>query len=148
MGTEYEQDGSILRPDRDDRTIIDLDCLASIARRPQLYEGQERVFWADPYVSEHVLWAHLDPDNDDASRKPEKIDRSVAFLLHRLAAARGMQEPVPSNSPIRVLDLGCGPGLYAERLAQSGCEVTGIDLSPASISHARRKAESSQLPVK
>ena len=40
----------------------------------------------------------------------------------------------------RVLDLGCGPGLYASRLAEAGIEVTGIDFSPRSIAYAREAA--------
>jgi SAM-dependent methyltransferase len=147
VGTEREKDGVILRTEGGNEAGIDLERLASISKRPKLYENIERVFWADPYVSEHVLWAHLNSDNDDASRQPEKIDRSVAFMLEKLAAGRSDGDSGRGTSPIRVLDLGCGPGLYAERLAASGCTVTGIDLSPASISHARRKAKSSQLPI-
>jgi SAM-dependent methyltransferase len=30
----------------------------------------------------------------------------------------------------RVLDIGCGPGLFAEQLAAKGCRVTGIDQFP------------------
>ena len=37
-----------------------------------------------------------------------------------------------------VLDLGCGPGHLTGFLHASGCEVTGIDLVPEFIAHARR----------
>lgn len=37
-----------------------------------------------------------------------------------------------------VLDVGCGPGHVGRFLADRGREVTGIDLSPAMIEHARR----------
>jgi SAM-dependent methyltransferase len=40
----------------------------------------------------------------------------------------------------RVLDLTCGPGLYAVALAEAGCTVTGVDFSPAAIRHARDQA--------
>ncbi|MBN1857919.1 class I SAM-dependent methyltransferase [Candidatus Bipolaricaulota bacterium] len=40
----------------------------------------------------------------------------------------------------RILDLGCGTGLLAWELARRGHEVVGIDLSPAMINVARRKA--------
>jgi SAM-dependent methyltransferase len=36
-----------------------------------------------------------------------------------------------------VLDLGCGPGLYTNRLATLGHRCRGIDFSPASIRYAR-----------
>lgn len=37
----------------------------------------------------------------------------------------------------RVLDAGCGPGLYAERLVDKGATVLGIDNSPAMVALAR-----------
>jgi SAM-dependent methyltransferase len=38
-----------------------------------------------------------------------------------------------------VLDLGCGSGLWAERLARHGYRTLGIDASPAMIALARRR---------
>jgi SAM-dependent methyltransferase len=37
-------------------------------------------------------------------------------------------DAVPSGS--RVLDIGCGPGAFAEQLAAKGCAVTGVDQFP------------------
>ena len=39
----------------------------------------------------------------------------------------------------RVLDVGCGTGFLLERLAERGFSGTGIDLSPESVEHARRR---------
>lgn len=39
----------------------------------------------------------------------------------------------------RVLDIGCGTGFLLERLAERGFSGTGIDLSPESVEHARRR---------
>jgi ubiquinone/menaquinone biosynthesis C-methylase UbiE len=47
--------------------------------------------------------------------------------------------------PRRVLDVGCGTGFVALRLAELGHTVTGVDLSPRMIGQARRKAESEGL---
>lgn len=45
-----------------------------------------------------------------------------------------------------VLDLGCGTGTNAIRLAQAGAgPVAGIDLSPVSLDIARRRAEAAGL---
>ena len=47
----------------------------------------------------------------------------------------------------RLLDLGCGPGFYARRLAErfKNLRVTGIDRSERQLAHARRRAESRHL---
>lgn len=39
-----------------------------------------------------------------------------------------------------VVDLGCGSGLWAHELLQAGYQVQGVDISPAMIRLARRKA--------
>jgi SAM-dependent methyltransferase len=41
-----------------------------------------------------------------------------------------------SKPGARVLDLGCGPGLYTQRLAEQGYDCFGIDLGPASLEYA------------
>ena len=41
---------------------------------------------------------------------------------------------------LRVLDVGCGPGLYAEKLVERGAqEVTGVDASSTMIELARER---------
>lgn len=37
----------------------------------------------------------------------------------------------------RVLDLGCGQGVFSRALAQEGCQVTGVDAAPTLIQKAR-----------
>jgi SAM-dependent methyltransferase len=52
--------------------------------------------------------------------------RAVELLLDRLPAGA------------QVLDLGCGTGLpTARQLADGGCAVTGVDISPAMLEQAR-----------
>jgi SAM-dependent methyltransferase len=50
-------------------------------------------------------------------------------------------------SPKRVLDLACGTGNVSEILAKEGCAVVGVDIAPAMIAEARRKAAESKLPL-
>jgi SAM-dependent methyltransferase len=40
----------------------------------------------------------------------------------------------------RVLDLCCGPGVFTVPLADRGCDVTGVDLSPAMLDRARKRS--------
>ncbi|MCL1900044.1 MAG: class I SAM-dependent methyltransferase [Promicromonosporaceae bacterium] len=88
-------------------------------------------FWADEHISAGMLAAHLHPDWDAASRNHATIARAAAWLSGALGLTEGT----------RVLDLGCGPGLYAVRLARAGAAVTGLDVSPRSVAYARAAAE-------
>jgi ubiquinone/menaquinone biosynthesis C-methylase UbiE len=46
-----------------------------------------------------------------------------------------------------VLDVGCGSGQIPMELAKMGCNVTGIDNSPAMIEDARKTAKSQNLDI-
>ncbi|KGP00815.1 3-demethylubiquinone-9 3-methyltransferase [Alcaligenes faecalis] len=48
----------------------------------------------------------------------------------------------------QVLDIGCGGGILSESLAQSGADVTGIDLAERSLKIARLHSLESGVPVK
>lgn len=52
------------------------------------------------------------------------------------AAMDAFASAVASVGP--VLDVGCGPGMVTAYLAERGIEVSGVDLSPRMIDHARR----------
>lgn len=97
-----------------------------------------RELWTDPHVSEQMLRCHLDPTNDLASRRPAFIDAVVAWTASEFALGPGRS----------VLDLGCGPGLYARRWAAAGVDVTGVDFSARSIDHARDAAECDGLAIR
>ena len=134
-------------PDPNGTSLLDngrlrLDLLQRIARRPRLYSGRKNSFWTDPYIAAHVLEAHLDPHTEDASRRPQQIGATVETIVeHCLHAGE------PQSGEPRLLDLACGPGLYAEQFAARGFRVTGVDYSPASIEHAREQARSLGLQI-
>lgn len=44
----------------------------------------------------------------------------------------------------RVLDLACGSGVHALRLAQRGVEVLGVDIAPSLVAHCRERAASAE----
>jgi SAM-dependent methyltransferase len=54
------------------------------------------------------------------------------------ALGKFLRAAAVSESP-RLLDLGCGTGTHAIRLAEEGFDVTGIDLSPEMIDVAKAK---------
>jgi SAM-dependent methyltransferase len=49
--------------------------------------------------------------------------------------------------PLTVLDVGCGTGFLAFRMAELGHKAVGIDLSEEMLATAQRKAEGVGLPV-
>ena len=59
------------------------------------------------------------------------------LLLDRIGPVRGL----------RILDVGCGDGVLATRLAQDGARVTGLDASPAMIAAARRRAKAAGVEI-
>lgn len=62
-------------------------------------------------------------------------DGEYEFKDFAFSSHRQVLEEVPAGS--KVLDLGCGKGLLAERLKAKGCEVTGVDmLAPEKVSPA------------
>ncbi len=114
-----------------------LSQLIALQQKPSPFTPGEPLFWDDPYISKHMLAAHLDPEFDAASRRPEIIDRTVNWIIETL----GLK---PGDS---ILDLGCGPGLYAARFARAGMRVTGVDYSRRSIEYATQQAEDNKLDL-
>jgi SAM-dependent methyltransferase len=47
----------------------------------------------------------------------------------------------------RVVDLGCGSGIWARELAESGCQVIGVDISPAMVELARQRVPEADFHV-
>ncbi|WP_035571656.1 class I SAM-dependent methyltransferase [Halonatronum saccharophilum] len=117
---------------------MNIDKLIKLSKKPELFKRSNAEFWNDPHISKKMLEAHLNPDWDAASRKLETIDASVKWL----------SENILPNQNIKILDLGCGPGLYASRLAKRDYFVTGIDYSQRSINYAKKKVEEDKLDIK
>jgi ubiquinone/menaquinone biosynthesis C-methylase UbiE len=47
----------------------------------------------------------------------------------------------------RVLDVACGTGIIACRIAATGAKVTGLDLTPAMLEQAKKRAEAERVSV-
>lgn len=102
------------------------DLLLDISKRPppfSRYTAKE--LWTRPHLAQQMLAYHLSQETDLASRRYESIDRVVAWIDAQL----GLSQKT-------VCDLGCGPGLYTERFASIGAEVTGVDFSRHSLDFA------------
>jgi SAM-dependent methyltransferase len=102
---------------------------------PEPWAEGEKIPWDDLGFSERMLQEHLTDRHDAASRRSAIIDRHVEWIHTEVLKQR----------PSRVLDLGCGPGLYTSRLAHLGHQCVGIDFGPASIDYARQQAQGHRL---
>ncbi len=90
----------------------------------------EKIPWNEPEFSRRMLKEHLTQDYNAASRRTEIIEEQVTWL----------HEHVLNSQSSRILDLACGPGLYASRLAKLGHQCRGIDFGPASIAYAKEQS--------
>ncbi len=105
--------------------------------KPPLYTKTQVAFWDDEHISKQMLEAHLDPDFEGASRNLNFIDKSASWIKEIVP---------PRNYPI-LLDIGCGPGIYAEKFSKEGYQVTGIDFSKRSIDYAQKSALKHELNI-
>jgi len=111
-----------------------MDLSRIVARQPpRPWVGETKIPWHENGFSERMLNEHLNQNHGAASRPMTLIDKQVGW----------MHEQIFDRQPQRILDLGCGPGLYTRRFADLGHVCHGIDFSPASIRHAT--SETNQL---
>jgi SAM-dependent methyltransferase len=107
--------------------------IASLHQRSipaQPWAEGEKIPWDDPAFSQRMLREHLSQEHDAASRRARVIKKHIRWI-HNVVLAK---------TPSRVLDLGCGPGLYCAELATLGHVCHGIDFSPASLQYAVKNA--------
>lgn len=112
--------------------------LKKISQRPkpfEFYTAQE--LWADEYTSEQMLKYHLNGEVDISSRKGKFIEQSVDWIVKHFQIDQSKA----------VIDFGCGPGLYTNKLARTGAKVTGVDFSRRSLDYAREQAQKEKMPI-
>ncbi|WP_455682164.1 class I SAM-dependent methyltransferase [Thomasclavelia sp.] len=110
--------------------------LKILNKKPELYE-QTNSIWDDEYISKGMLEAHLNENLDLATRKFDFVEKSVDWICSIL----------PPNKYQKLLDLGCGPGIYAELLYKRGYCVTGVDISKRSIDYASNSALNDNMQI-
>ncbi len=110
--------------------------LITSAQKPEVYTSGTAIMWVDEYISTQLLETHLSQEIDLASRKETTISSTIEWILNK----------VPGDN-LKILDLGCGPGLYTEKLAEKGHTVTGMDFSANSIRYAKESAGRKKLKI-
>lgn len=107
------------------------DLLHDLSRRPKPFSRYTaKELWTRPHLARQMLNYHLSQETELASRPVETIDRVVSWIDAQMDLCEK-----------RVCDLGCGPGLYAQRFADRGAEVTGVDFSAHSLDYAKTQAK-------
>lgn len=101
----------------------------------KLYETGDTNIWTDRYIQAQLLAAHLNPETDAATRRPSTIAATVDWILKDRPHAG------------RLVDLGCGPGLYAEAFAARQLSVLGVDINSCSLNHARAASLAKGLEI-
>ena len=112
--------------------------LKEINSRPepfQFYTAAE--LWTDEHTSKQMLKYHLNDSIDVSSRNKRFIEKSVNWIVSNFKI----------DNRSHIIDFGCGPGLYATRLADQGAKVTGIDFSKNSIKYANKVADEKRLNI-
>jgi 2-polyprenyl-3-methyl-5-hydroxy-6-metoxy-1,4-benzoquinol methylase len=112
--------------------------LEKINNRPkpfEFYTASE--LWTNEHTSKQMLSYHLNEEVDLSSRNTAFIDRSVEWIASHLNVRTGT----------KIADFGCGPGLYATKLAKMQADVTGIDFSNNSIQYAQEVANREGLSI-
>jgi SAM-dependent methyltransferase len=97
---------------------------------PRAWVDDGNLPWDDPEFSQRMLREHLDQSHGAASRPNAEREQQINWLCQKLELKQGDH----------ILDVTCGPGLYAVDFARQDCQVTGFDFSPASIEYARNQA--------
>ena len=112
--------------------------LKEINSRPapfQFYTADE--LWTDEHTSKQMLEYHLNESIDVSSRNKSFIERSVGWIVTQFGV----------DNKSEIADFGCGPGLYATKLAEQGAKVTGVDFSENSLRHAKQVAKEEGLDI-
>lgn len=93
----------------------------------------------DETVAAYDTW-HDEREQDE--REPAVGDGPPTAPWHRLTI-----DHLPEVRGKRVLEIGCGRGVFARYLADQGAELVAADFSPAAIAHARVRLQSYHADV-
>jgi len=114
------------------------ELLQDIAQRPEPFSRYTTMeLWTRPHLAQQMLSFHLNQETDLASRRFETIDQVVKWIDSQLHL-----------SGKSMCDLGCGPGLYAQRFSDKGADVTGVDFSALSLEYADLKARENEQSIR
>lgn len=98
---------------------------------PSPFENSKNNIWTDSSFSSFVFNSYFKPEIYGGSKGHDFVRRVSLFISNKF----------PSSHYKNLLDLGCGPGLYAVALSSQGYNVTGIDYSASAIQYAIKNSK-------
>ncbi|EJA1860819.1 class I SAM-dependent methyltransferase [Staphylococcus pseudintermedius] len=104
-----------------------MDNLFKYVKIPKTFEEGKDNIWKNEKFSDYVLKSHLNSNIYGGSKDSEFIEKAVTFISKNF----------PPGKFNKLLDVGCGPGIYSEKFSEKGYDVTGIDYSVNSIDYAK-----------
>ncbi len=107
---------------------VDLRLISKLTSKPKIFEKGSDTLWDDPYVSKQLLEIHLNEEYKSASKPHDIIKLESEFIINY----------TKMNNNTKLLELGCGPGLYTKEFAKTNASITGIDISENSLEYAMK----------
>jgi SAM-dependent methyltransferase len=114
---------------------LPFDALRPFKSRPEEFEPRDTLPWATHAIN------FVNTRSDEGFvglRTFADADAYTDWIMDNLGLPAGA----------RALDIGCGPGLYSNRLAARGCEVVGIDIAQDFLDYAAAEAAEHGWPAR
>ena len=93
----------------------------------KLFQRNDSSIWTDEHISKKLLESHFWEKSNGASRIPIVRQETVNWINSK----------IHKNS--KIIDFGCGPGLYAFEFGKLGHKVLGIDFNKRSLNYAKEE---------
>jgi ubiquinone/menaquinone biosynthesis C-methylase UbiE len=116
-------------PDIMTHFIQELQNIAARCPRPRPFVDIGSLPWADVAFSQHFLRT--------ATRSERYTRREMTFLEQCGVVGPGRT----------ILDLACGGGRHSIAMAKRGASVTGVDIGPAALAMAKRRAKRARVSI-
>lgn len=94
---------------------------------PVVFEKSPDNIWTNNKLNSFILNSHFKNEISGGSKDSSTIQKSIDFI----------DKWAKHFSFNKILDLGCGPGIYCHELGKRDYKVTGIDFSKNAISYAK-----------
>ncbi|MGO3374438.1 class I SAM-dependent methyltransferase [Brochothrix thermosphacta] len=97
-------------------------------------EGKDSIWTSDKF-SDFVMASYLNPLIPGGGKTEDEIESYINWVK------------INAIDEAKILDIGCGPGIYCEKLSSLGYRVTGVDISSKAILYAKDQTNQKQSNI-